>query len=424
MIVSVSESTWCVLFLLIHSSSSALIDLFRIPQVRTPGEARGMKYYALDFMGLAEQYGYRAETHDVTTDDGYILSINRILPNGIDLDGTSDHRVVFLQHGMAASSDSFVLFGPNMSLAYLLSDAGYDVWLGNVRGNTYGRRHTRLSPNDSGFWDFSLDELATLDLAAMIDYVVNHTRQSSMTFVGYSIGGTIGTLLLADRPEYNEKINLAIFLAPFYPWAVMTPMRQVLVRILDLWQQMIPNGAVETSSQTVLLPAFFENFCMANNYTIKLCLSVCKFFVGVDGVQTTVGNLNRFTRHFPSGTSLKVFNYFLQRYNKAASDPLVTKEDLVKFSRNFVSSDKLTFESVNYPHFGHLDFVSVEIVEHMCEALKPTRPSRGRARTFVLHDTLDYQDYRHQCPVPHPKNSKNCEETTKASSCITEHKNT
>ncbi|XP_063992234.1 lipase member J-like isoform X3 [Diachasmimorpha longicaudata] len=397
MIVSVSESTWCVLFLLIHSSSSALIDLFRIPQVRTPGEARGMKYYALDFMGLAEQYGYRAETHDVTTDDGYILSINRILPNGIDLDGTSDHRVVFLQHGMAASSDSFVLFGPNMSLAYLLSDAGYDVWLGNVRGNTYGRRHTRLSPNDSGFWDFSLDELATLDLAAMIDYVVNHTRQSSMTFVGYSIGGTIGTLLLADRPEYNEKINLAIFLAPFYPWAVMTPMRQVLVRILDLWQQMIPNGAVETSSQTVLLPAFFENFCMANNYTIKLCLSVCKFFVGVDGVQTTVGNLNRFTRHFPSGTSLKVFNYFLQRYNKdnvdhfdyedsrinlqrygqtqppfynlsnivvpmvlfsAASDPLVTKEDLVKFSRNFVSSDKLTFESVNYPHFGHLDFVS------------------------------------------------------------------
>jgi hypothetical protein len=55
----------------------------------------------------------------------------------------------------------------------LLSNLGYDVWLGNNRGNIYSKDHKTLDYGSEEFEAFSFYEMGTKDLPAMIDYILN-----------------------------------------------------------------------------------------------------------------------------------------------------------------------------------------------------------------------------------------------------------
>ena len=51
-----------------------------------------------------------------------------------------------------------------------LYNEGYDVWLGNMRGTRYSRKHETLDSSDvnSEYWKFSLAEKGMLDVPAAI----------------------------------------------------------------------------------------------------------------------------------------------------------------------------------------------------------------------------------------------------------------
>lgn len=117
-------------------------------------------------------------------------------------------------HGLLSSSVDFVLLGSKKALAYKLSDAGYDVWMGNARGNTFSRKHELLSPYTNAFWRFSWDEIGRYDLPAMIDYVLQETNSEKLHYIGHSQGTTTFFVLLSEHPKYNEKIESAYLLAP------------------------------------------------------------------------------------------------------------------------------------------------------------------------------------------------------------------
>ena len=98
--------------------------------------------------------GYPAEQYDVITGDGYIINIQRIPHGRQETFSSVPKPVILVQHGLLSSSSDWVSNLPNESFGFILADRGFDVWLGNVRGNTYGLHHVNLSVDSDAFWNF------------------------------------------------------------------------------------------------------------------------------------------------------------------------------------------------------------------------------------------------------------------------------
>uniref|UniRef100_A0A915NCZ1 AB hydrolase-1 domain-containing protein n=1 Tax=Meloidogyne javanica TaxID=6303 RepID=A0A915NCZ1_MELJA len=123
--------------------------------------------------------------------------------------------VVYLQHGLLASSFDWVANLPNQSLGFILADAGYDVWMGNVRGNVYSSKHEKSFLGKDEYWKFTWDEMALIDLPAMVDKALEISGQSKLFYVGHSQGTLIMFAQLAsDNKEFKNKIIKYFALAP------------------------------------------------------------------------------------------------------------------------------------------------------------------------------------------------------------------
>lgn len=95
--------------------------------------------------------------------------------------------------------------------------AGYDVWLGNNRGNHYSKKHVAYDPEREPelFFDYSFYEFGRYDLPAMIDLARKVTGFDKISYIAHSQGTTqMFSALANNHGQMNDKINFFIALAP------------------------------------------------------------------------------------------------------------------------------------------------------------------------------------------------------------------
>jgi len=75
---------------------------------------------------------------------------------------------------------------PDLAHAFILSKAGYDVWIINNRGTRFSDTHVSLSNKDYAYWQWDWEEMGTKDLPATIDHVLAATGFESLSLIGHS----------------------------------------------------------------------------------------------------------------------------------------------------------------------------------------------------------------------------------------------
>lgn len=301
---------------------------------------------------LVAEAGYPLEEHFVTTTDGYVLGVYRI-PGGRGSGGsgfgssssrrsdTSDAgssrgdgcssssssipRVrsgsnprrppVLLLHGVLDSSAAWVLNESSQSLGFILADAGFDVWLGNSRGNGFSRNHTGLDPAASQFWDFSWDEMAAHDVPAMVSYVLQHTGAAQLAYVGHSQGTTQLFAALASQPALRSRLSVAVMLAP------AVHMRGIRAPAMQILAAMDADRLFTVFGQHEFMPNFsktaadiFGELCRA---TPLACASIITAIAGFNSANVNMTRLPTMVQYAPSGTSVKNIVHWAQAIRKS-----------------------------------------------------------------------------------------------------------
>ncbi|XP_054158289.1 lipase 3-like [Oppia nitens] len=194
---------------------------------------------------LIKSRGFGSTAHTVVTDDGYILTLFRMIKPQLTTTtttGADDGIVrpsrgpVLLWHGISFSSDIFLVSNRGQlasngqyserngtlvndcqltvtsNLAFTLSACGYDVWLGNTRGNQYSDKY--IDNSIKNYWNYTFTELGMYDLKNSIDYIRKFTGKSSVAYVGHSMGTTSMLVLLSLEPDYHQYVKPVILMAP------------------------------------------------------------------------------------------------------------------------------------------------------------------------------------------------------------------
>jgi polyhydroxyalkanoate synthase subunit PhaC len=142
---------------------------------------------------------YRFETshdeiHFIQTRDGWRLALSRYLPHKRP---DKNRLPILLCPGLSSTRFTFDL-GESFSLARHLSEAGYDVWVMELRGHGFSEKPGFFRGKSFG-WNF--DDHILEDAPAALHHVLKTTRSKKVHWIGHSVGGILGFAYLSQTPQ-------------------------------------------------------------------------------------------------------------------------------------------------------------------------------------------------------------------------------
>ncbi|RUS82447.1 hypothetical protein EGW08_009793 [Elysia chlorotica] len=274
---------------------------------------RGNPEVNMNTAQLIRSKGYPVEFHNVVTEDGYILGVYRIPygRNNKDSYKNGTRPVVLLQHGLFGDCDNFLLNPANESLAFILADAGADVWMGNTRGSAASRRHTTLDPKKIQFWKYSWDEMAQYDLPATIYHILNQTHHDQIYYVGHSQGTAIGFARFGEDQALASRIKHFMALAPIGRIAyAQTPIRYMLPFTSEIEFFMDTFGHGELNVPQPILKFFAAGLC--EKWGEPLCESLIFLFCGFNEQSFNKSRIDVYVSHGMEGDSAQNLLHWAQ----------------------------------------------------------------------------------------------------------------
>ncbi|XP_039764534.1 lipase member K-like [Pararge aegeria] len=267
-----------------------------------------------NFTAVAARHGYRSEQHTVATADGFLLTVFRIR-RGQRCAGSVARAPVLLLSGLLLSAESWLAAGPAAGLAFLLPDACHDTWLGNARGGAHARRHRRLRPRDPAFWQFSADEVGAYDAPATVDYILNHTGRDKLNFIGYSQGGTAAFIMLAERPEYANKLGVLLAIAPPTDLIHMTSAFGWFLKASEMLEGTLARiGVYEVFATGSVIQRIAEHICRFRIIRDSLCRGFFEMLDSPHPGSIADETYETLYSHFPSGTSVRSMAWYGQTF--------------------------------------------------------------------------------------------------------------
>jgi len=256
--------------------------------------------------------GYPVEIHHVVTDDGYILELHRIPSK------SGKGKPVLIQHGVIQDAANWILNPTNSSLAFQLSDLGYDVWLGNSRGNRYSRAHVTYDAiKDYDYWNFAWDEMGNYDIPAVIEYILNQTGQPKLIYVGHSLGSAMFFIAMINNPELNDKIHVMIGLAPASSMAFFKNYLRLLSPFVDQIAFAMRLLRVRSFVDQTAFERRIQNiFCNKTYFQAQICRLGLMSLTGPNPDNLDLESLPLIQSHSSgSGTSVNTILQFMQNRN-------------------------------------------------------------------------------------------------------------